>query len=59
MIDDLKNMPNPNCVRFFLKVDPGSDLNEFLQKIDVDNPIAQLDNELNIKLKRYLDFFTI
>lgn len=56
MIDGLKDIPNPNCARFFLKVDPGSDLNEFLQKIDVDNPIAQLDNELNIKLRKYLHF---
>lgn len=55
-VDNVKNVLISNCVEFTLKVDPSSTLNEFLQKIDVDDCMSQLNNELNIKLKKYLNF---
>lgn len=58
-VDNVKNVLISNCVEFTLKVDPSSTLNEFLQKIDVDDCMSQLNNELNIKLKKYLNFSSV
>lgn len=58
VVKDVKDTLFPRCIEFYLYVDPDPNIgiNEFLQKIDVDDPKTQIDNELNIKLKIYLGF---
>lgn len=55
-IFDIKEVLYQRCVEFYLFVDSESKLNELLQKININDIESQLDNELNIKLRKYLHF---